>query len=213
MSFASRWRLDGQVALVTGGTKGIGRATVEELCLLGASVFTCARDEGALAESLAEWRARGLSVEGVACDVSDGEQRKRLVEACSAHFGGALNILFCNAGTNVRKATVDYSEADFLNVLGLNFSATYNLVQLVHPLLLAAAARGQGASVVFNSSVAGVVAISSGTVYAASKAALNQLARNLACEWGRQGVRVNAVAPWYTVTCAPAARNVSTGCV
>ncbi len=197
---SARWRLDGQNALVTGGTKGIGRATVEELCSLGASVFTCARDADGLAAALTDWRARGFRVEGIACDVADAGARSKMLDAARSHFDGVLHVLFANAGTNIRKATIEYTPSEYDTVLGLNLSATYALCQQCHPLLAAAAARGEPACVVFNSSVAGVVAISSGTVYAASKAALNQLARNLACEWGRQGIRVNAVCPWYTAT-------------
>jgi len=201
-ALARRWRLDGRTGLVTGGTKGIGRATVEELAGLGARVFTCARDDALLQSSLAEWRAAGLDVAGIACDVASADGRAALLEAVSLFCSARLDIFFANAGTNIRKATVDVTPADYDAVLGLNLSSVYALTQSLHPLLLAAAraSPSTGASVVFNSSVAGVTAISSGTVYACSKAALNQLAKNLACEWGRSGIRVNSVAPWYTDT-------------
>ena len=85
-------------------------------------------------------------------------------------------------------------------MMDTNFSSAFALCQQLKPLLKRAASKGRSASVVLNTSVAGVVAISSGSVYAATKAALNQLAKNLACEWGREGIRVNAVCPWYTDT-------------
>ena len=201
MSSPARWRLDGCTALVTGGTKGIGRATVEELCALGCRVFTCARDAAALSQSLDEWRDRCYDVAGTPCDVSDEAQLRQLVQACGAHFGGSLNLVFANAGTNIRRSTTDYSAAEYSIIMGLNLTSVYQLCQQSFPLLRAAAQQRRGcASIVFNSSVAGVTAISSGTIYAASKAALSQLAKNLACEWGRDGIRVNAIAPWYTST-------------
>lgn len=196
----SRWRLDGATALVTGGTKGIGRATVEELCSLGCRVFTCARDGDALLRATNEWMAKGYDVAGIPCDVADEKRLRTLVQACAEHFGGSLNVVFANAGTNIRRSTVDYTRAEYDTVLGLNLSSVYTLCQWCYPLLRRAAQDTGHACVVFNSSVAGVTAIQSGSVYAASKAALNQLAKNLACEWGRKGIRVNALAPWYTVT-------------
>ena len=188
----SRWRLDGATALVTGGTAGIGAATVEELCALGASVFLCARHD--VEPRVRAWRERGLQVAGVVADVSTSEGRAALVAAVAAHFPGGLQLFVSNVGTNIRKPTTAYTDDDFAHVLGTNLTATYALCQLLKPLLT------RHASVVFNSSVAGVVAISSGSIYAATKSALVQLARSLACEWGREGVRVNAVAPWYTET-------------
>ena len=193
------WRLDGGRALVTGGTKGIGEATVAELCAVGASVFLCARE--GVAARVAAWRAEGLSVAGVDADVATPTGRALLVAAVTAHWGGELDVFVSNVGTNIRKETVAYTAEEFERVMGTNFTATYALCQQLKPLLQrAASTSGRTSSIVLNSSVAGVVAISSGSVYAASKAALNQLARNLGCEWGRERIRVNAVCPWYTDT-------------
>lgn len=200
MTSPARWRLDGCTALVTGGTKGIGRATVEELCALGCRVFTCARDAAALSQSIDEWTARGYDVSGIPCDVADEAQLRTLVQAAGQHFGGSLNVVFANAGTNIRRSTTEYTGEEYSAIMGLNLTSVYLLCQRCYPLLRAAAMQKHTASIVFNSSVAGVTAISSGTIYAASKAALNQLAKNLACEWGRDGIRVNALAPWYTAT-------------
>ncbi|CAI5514191.1 unnamed protein product [Closterium sp. Naga37s-1] len=207
---AARWRLDGQTALVTGATKGIGRAIANELASLGAHVFVCSRGEADVAATVAELQSQGWAATGWACDVKEPEQREVLISKVSETFGGKLNHLINNVGTNIRKPTVDYSLADFHHVWGTNFESAYHLCQLAHPLLKAAASAGAAgaaagggkgnASIVFNSSVAGVVAIRSGTLYGATKAAMNQLTKNLACEWAKDGIRVNAVAPWYMAT-------------
>lgn len=195
-SFSARWSLQGQTALVTGGTRGIGRAIVEELASLGASVYTCARSEQDLISCLKEWEAAGLSVKGSTCDASSREQREALFCDVSSCFHGKLNILVNNVGTNIRKPTVEYTAEDFMHIMSTNFESAYHFAQLAHPLLKAS---GKG-SVIFVSSVAGVVAIRSGTLYAASKGAMNQITKNLACEWAKDGIRVNTVAPWYIKT-------------
>jgi Tropinone reductase 1 len=118
-----------------------------------------------------------------------------------------------NAGTNIQAPTLSYDEEVYRAVIGTNQEASYVLCQLCHPLLAAAAkasgagsAGGRNASVpgsciVFISSVAGgPLAGRSGSLYAMSKAALNQLAKNLACEWAKDGIRVNSIAPWVTLT-------------
>ncbi|KAH7672789.1 Short-chain dehydrogenase/reductase SDR protein [Dioscorea alata] len=191
-----RWSLRGMTALVTGGTRGIGHAVVEELAGLGATVYTCSRNEAELNDRLKEWEALGLLVTGSVCDLTSREQRLELMQKVSSVFDGKLNILINNAGTNIRKPTSDYTSEEFSFLMNTNFESVYHLCQLAHPLLKASGAG----SIVLISSVAGVVAISSGSVYAATKAAMNQLTRNLACEWAKDNIRTNAIAPWYIKT-------------
>lgn len=112
-------------------------------------------------------------------------------------FQGRLDALINNVGTNIRKPTLTYTEEDYDTIMSTNLESSYVLCQLFHPLLKA----GGRSCIVFNSSVAGgPTSMKSGTLYAMTKAALNQLTKNLACEWARDGIRVNAVAPWYTHT-------------
>ncbi|PIM99378.1 Reductase [Handroanthus impetiginosus] len=192
----SRWSLSGTTALVTGGTRGIGHATVEELAEMGATVHTCSRNEEELNQRLKEWESKGFKVSGSVCDVSSREQRVQLMEKASSIFYGKLNILINNVGTNVRKPTVDYTAEEYSTLMATNLESSYHLCQLAHPLLKAS---GNG-SIVFISSIAGVVHIFSGSIYGATKGAMNQLTKNLACEWAKDNIRVNCVAPGYIKT-------------
>ncbi|KAG9151472.1 hypothetical protein Leryth_015087 [Lithospermum erythrorhizon] len=90
---SKRWSLSGMTALVTGGTRGIGHAIVGEIAELGASVYTCSRNEVELNERLQEWSSKGLEVVGSVCDVSSGDQRQHLMDKVSVAFNGKLNIL------------------------------------------------------------------------------------------------------------------------
>ncbi|XP_057845190.1 tropinone reductase homolog At5g06060 [Cryptomeria japonica] len=191
-----KWSLQGMTALVTGGTKGIGKVVVEELAGFGAAVYTCARTEKDLNECLTEWKDAGLNVGGSPCDLTSRTAREELMEKVSSFCNGKLNILINNVGTNKRKPTVEYTAEDYSFFMSTNFESAYHLSQLSHPLLKES---GNG-SIVFISSVAGVVAIQSGTIYAACKGAINQITKNLACEWATDKIRVNSVSPWYTKT-------------
>ncbi|KAG2308552.1 hypothetical protein Bca4012_082363 [Brassica carinata] len=192
----SRWSLGGMTALVTGGSKGLGEAVVEELAMLGARVHTCGRDETQLQERLHEWQSKGLLVTTSVCDVSSPDQREKLVETVSSLFQGKLNILVNNAGTCITKPTTEFSAEDFSFLMATNLESAFHLSQLAHPLLKAS---GSG-SIVLMSSAAGVVHMSVGSIYGATKGAMNQLARNLACEWASDNIRVNSVCPWFITT-------------
>ncbi|CAA7017542.1 unnamed protein product [Microthlaspi erraticum] len=191
-----RWNLGGMTALVTGGSKGLGEAVVEELAMLGARVHACARDESQLQERLLEWQAKGFQVTTSVCDVSSREQREKLMETVSSIFQGKLNILVNNVGTGVLKPTTDCTAEEFSFIMATNLESAFHLSQLAHPLLKAS---GSG-SIVLMSSVAAVVNLSFLSIYGASKGALNQLARNLACEWASDNIRTNSVCPWYITT-------------
>ncbi|CAL9234783.1 unnamed protein product [Arabidopsis halleri] len=197
----SRWSLGGMTALVTGGSKGLGKAMVEELAMLGARVHTCARDETQLQERLREWQAKGFQVTTSVCDVSSRDQREKLMETVSSIFQGKLNILVNNVGTCITKPTTKFTEQDYSFLMATNLESTFHLSQLAHPLLKAS----RSGSIVLMSSAAGVVHINVGSIYGATKGAMNQLAKNLACEWASDNIRVNSVCPWFIAT--PLANN------
>lgn len=194
----ARWTLAGKKALVTGGSKGIGKAIAEEFFMLGAeAVCIVARNNGEIEQALTEWKGKGRNAFGLVCDVSVAADRERLVRWIETEWKH-LDILVNNVGTNIRKKTVDYTETEFQYLLNTNLTSGFELSRLCYPLLKAASQKP--ASVVNISSVAGITHLRTGSVYALSKAAMLQLTRNLAVEWAAEGIRVNAVVPWYTQT-------------
>ncbi|KAK1299477.1 hypothetical protein QJS10_CPB14g00690 [Acorus calamus] len=192
----NRWSLQGMTALVTGGTRGIGHAIVEELVGFGASVHTCARNESDLNECLQRWKALGSPVTGSVCDVSSRVEREKLIERVSSIFDRKLNILVSSAGAVVIKNAQDHTAEEVSKVMAMNFESYFHLSQLAYPLLKES---GQG-TIIYNSSILAAVAGPQLSTYSASKGAVNQLAKNLACEWAKDKIRVISVAPGFIKT-------------
>uniref|UniRef100_A0ACD5XCJ3 Uncharacterized protein n=1 Tax=Avena sativa TaxID=4498 RepID=A0ACD5XCJ3_AVESA len=192
-----RWSLAGKTALVTGGTKGIGRAIVEELAGFGVRVHTCARSDADVRERLRGWEADAAAgrlrarVTATACDVSVRGEREALVATARAELGGKLDILVNNAGQTFFRPATESTAEDYARLMATNLESCFHLSQLAHPLILLA-----GGGVVVNvSSVAAFIAYPLLSAYSATKGAMNQLSRSLAVEWARDGIRVNCVAP------------------
>lgn len=192
----ARWRLDGSAALVTGGTAGIGLATVRMLLSLGADVRVVAREEAALValqdELVDEFPGRDIAV--FAADVADDVARRDLLDWVEDQ--GDLHILVNNAGTNISKPTVEYSEDEWRNIFEVNLFSAFELSRYLHPLL----SQHPASSIVNVGSVSGLLHVRTGSPYGMSKAAMHQMTQNLAVEWAEDGVRVNCVAPWYIRT-------------
>ncbi|MGH8173446.1 MAG: SDR family oxidoreductase [Rhodanobacteraceae bacterium] len=193
----SRWRLDGKVALVSGASKGIGFACARELAALGADVLLVARDEDVLErardELAEEFGEREFFL--FAADVADAEQRLEIFDWI-ADLDVELSLLVNNAGTNVTRPTLDYTMDEVRALIETNVLSTFEMSRLAHPYLT----EHGNAAIVNVASVSGLTHVRSGSPYGMSKAAIAQLTRNLACEWAEDGIRVNAVAPWYIRT-------------
>ncbi|XP_010414405.1 PREDICTED: tropinone reductase homolog At2g29310-like isoform X1 [Camelina sativa] len=186
-----RWSLQGMTALVTGGASGIGYAIVDELAGFGARIHVCDISKTLLNQSLSEWKKKGFQVSGSVFDVTSRLSRENLMQTVISLFDGKLNILVNNVGVIRGKPTTEYVEEDFSFHISTNLEAAFHFSQLSHPLLKA---TGNG-SIVFISSATGIVSVSCGSIYSLTKGALIQLAKNLACEWAKDGIRANAVAP------------------
>lgn len=176
------WGLESKTALVTGGTKGIGAAIVTQLSALGCRVLTCSRNGDELADRLFEWNDHhGLDVEGVVADVSTPEGRELLRKEVEVRFGGKLDVLVNNVGTNIRKKTTEYTEDDYNFLMKTNLESVFELTKMCYPYLKRPAEgpleksfshdEPHGTSSIVNiGSVAGVTCIKSGTIYAMTKA-------------------------------------------
>ncbi|GAB3302638.1 SDR family oxidoreductase [Hymenobacter tenuis] len=194
-TLSSRWTLAGQIALVTGASKGIGAAVAEELLELGATVLAVARTAPDLEQQVAQWQQQGLPAHALAADISTEAGRAHLLAEVSRRWP-ELHILVNNVGTNIRKPSVEYTAEEYRYLLATNLDSAWELSRGVQPLLKAAG----GGSIVNISSVAGLTHVRTGAIYGMTKAALVQLTRNLAVEWASLGIRVNCVAPWYIRT-------------
>lgn len=192
---ANQWSLKNLKALITGGTKGIGKAIVEEFASLGADIFIIARNKKDIEKMIKDYKNVGGAVEGISMDVTDRKEREKLFKLIEKKWG-KLDILVNNAGFNNRKKTLEYTDALYNEVIDLNMKSVFEMCRLFYPLLK----KSDKASIVNISSVAGFTSVHSGSVYAMSKAAITQLTRYLSVEWAKDNVRVNAVAPWYIKT-------------
>jgi len=194
------WSMAGMKCLVTGGSKGIGKAAVDAFCALGAEVLTCARNGEDLNKADEDWQSKGFRVHIAKCDVSDPEDRRIIAMSADSAFRGSLDVLVNNVGINIRKPTSEYTLEDYHQLMSVNLESTFHMSQLCLPMLKKSTAAG-GASIIMNSSVAGgPTCMKSGSLYGMSKGGMNQLVKILSCEWAPFGIRCNAVAPWYTNT-------------
>ena len=187
----SLFDMNGQVALVTGSTKGIGKAIAERMAEHGASVVVSSRNQDACDEVAGSITAAGGKAVGVACNINYAEQLQTLVSKTVEHFG-PISSLVCNAALNPYfGSSQDIPDEAFDKVMNANIGSVHRLCQLVLPAM---AERG-GGSVTIVSSIAGLKGSGSLGAYAISKAADMQIARNLAVEWGPKNIRANCIAP------------------
>ena len=189
MSYAP-FELGGKVAVVFGGTSGIGRAIALGLAEAGADVVATSRDGERVETVAAELEGRGRRTLRLTCDVSERDSIYRVLEAV---VGGLekVDILVNSAGRTIRAPTVDFSEEDWAEVMETNLTGTLRACQIFGRHMLA---RGYG-RIINIASLSSFVALAEVAAYSASKAAVASLTKSLAIEWAQSGVNVNAIAP------------------
>src|SRR3954447_20829184 len=190
------FRLDGQVALVTGAARGLGRAIALALAHAGADVALGLRDVATGDELAGEIAALGRRALSLPMDVTDLAQVRSAVDAAAEHFGGRLDLLVNNAGIAPGNPAEEVTEADFDATLAVNLKGTFFASQAAGLRMIA----GGGGRIVNLGSQAGAVALPGEAIYCMTKAAIAHLTRCLAVEWGRHGITVNAVAPTFIRT-------------
>ena len=187
--------LTGKTAIITGGSRGLGKEMAEGLAEAGASVMLCARREEWLTETLGEFRGRGFTAEGKTCDVSKAEDVQAVVDETISKFG-KVDILINNAGISWGAMPEDMPLEKWQKVLDVNLTGCFLMAQAVGREML----KNNSGSIINIASIAGIMSSANGPFYsgyAASKAGLIGLTRELAASWGRKGIRVNAIAPGF----------------
>ncbi len=185
------YQLSGKVALVTGGSKGIGFATASLLASQGAKVIISGRDKNALDAAV---KSIDGEVCAFQCDITSAEALDKLFEQVSAKYS-KIDILFANAGKVTGKQRFeDISQEDFDEIINVNYKGTFFSVQKAVPYL------NKDASIILNASIAGTTGFYYSSLYSSTKAAIIQLAKNLAAELAQSNIRVNAISPGYVKT-------------
>ncbi|NER16435.1 SDR family NAD(P)-dependent oxidoreductase [Spongiivirga citrea] len=191
MNIKEQLDLNGKVAIVTGSSKGIGLAIAKGLAENGANVVISSRDQEACDKVAAELTNSGLKAIGIACHIGKEDQRKALVDKTISALGG-IDILVNNAAINpVFGPIEDADEAVFNKIMDVNVKAPWTLSNLVLPSMQ----ERKGGSII---NIASVEALTPGMglgLYSTSKAALLMLTKNQAKEWGKYGIRANALCP------------------
>jgi NAD(P)-dependent dehydrogenase (short-subunit alcohol dehydrogenase family) len=187
--------VQGKVAVVTGGSRGLGKTIARKLLEEGMTVVVADILEAELRESVREFTAAGLKADAFVADLGKVQDIERLI-AYAAEKYGALDVLVNNAGIQIRKPAVEFEEADWDKLMGINLKAFYFASTAAARIMIP---RRRG-SIVCISSANSTAYTSRRSLYNISKAAVNGLVGTLGVEWARYGVRINAVAPGYVET-------------
>lgn len=187
--------LTGRVAIVTGGSRGIGKEMAEGLAEAGAKLMLCARRADWLDKTVEEFTLRGFEVVSTLCDVSKPESVQSVIEQTYRKYG-RIDILINNAGVSWGEMPEDMPLDKWQHVVDVNLTGCFLFAQAAGRVML----EQKSGSIINISSIAGLTSSANGPFYAgyvASKAGLIGLTRELAASWGRRGIRVNAIAPGF----------------
>ncbi|PPA71221.1 SDR family NAD(P)-dependent oxidoreductase [Jeotgalibacillus proteolyticus] len=190
------FRLDGKTAIITGAGRGIGRALAIGLSEAGAEVALFSRTVSDLEETSRLIHENGGRAHYFPVDVTDRRQVTENINHVKEKLG-KIDILVNNAGMNIRSKAADVTDEEWNVIMDTNLKSAFMLSQEAGKIMKD---QPSGGSILSVSSVAGQTALRTGVVYGASKAALIQMTKVLAYEWGQNNIRVNSIGPWYFET-------------
>ncbi len=180
----------GKTVVITGAAGGFGRASSRLFAQLGANVVASDINAEGLQKVIGEIEAAGGSAKSIAADVTDPDGAAGIVEFAQREFGG-IEVLFNNAGGSFPTPMAEIDRKEFLRLRSLNFDAVYHASMEALPRMV----EGGGGVILSTTSGAGTGAVNGLAVYGAAKAGVNSLMRSIAVEYGRKGIRANAIAP------------------
>ena len=180
----------GKTALITGASKGLGKAIALALAQAGARIALVSRDRTKLNDVAAEIRASGGNASVFVADVTDEAQVAQVRDAVAAQFGDTLHILINNAGINIRKPVTDFTLAEWNSVLTTNLTSVFLLCRAFVPMM-----KGRGGRIINMTSMMSHISLPGRTAYSASKTALLGFNRALALELAAEKITVNGISP------------------
>ncbi|WP_423798021.1 SDR family NAD(P)-dependent oxidoreductase [Neobacillus sp. SAB-20_R2A] len=187
--------LTGKVSIVTGASKGIGKAIAVGLAEAGSHVVLCSRTKVELDEVAKEIEQKGVEALVIPCDVSNPEDIQNVVDEAVKRFH-KIDILINNAGITVKRPAEEYDLNDWNKVIGVNLTGVFLFAQAVGRQMI----KQKKGTIINVSSVGGETALTGSLAYCASKGGVNMLTKVLAVEWAPHGIRVNGIAPAYIET-------------
>jgi NAD(P)-dependent dehydrogenase (short-subunit alcohol dehydrogenase family) len=190
------FQLDNKVAVVSGAGRGIGRSIAIGMAEAGADVALLSRTEDDLREVAAEIEKLGRRSIYIQTDVTSRVDVQKSIETIVQEFS-RIDILINNAGMNIRSKALEVTDDEWQKIMDTNLKSAFMMSQEVGRLMKE---NGTNGRIVNISSVAGHVALRTGVVYAATKAAIIQMTKVLALEWGQYEINVNSIGPWYFKT-------------
>lgn len=194
-SMLPTFTLDNKTVLVTGGGRGIGRTLAIAMGEAGANVIVVSRTLKDLDETVQEIEKTGKKGYGIAADLTKREDVERMMDKVRS-ICASLDVVINNAGMNIRTPALEVTDEEWDKIIATNLKSAFMVSQTAAKWMKEAS----GGTIINMSSVAGHVALRTGVVYGATKAALIQMTKTLALEWSKYNIRVNAIGPWYFKT-------------
>ncbi|SEP66025.1 SDR family oxidoreductase [Piscibacillus halophilus] len=195
-SYLPNFNLKGKLAVITGATKGIGRAIAFAYAESGADVILVARNENDLQKTTIQLEEQfNVKANYITSSVTELSEITQKLDELTQNKG--IDILVNNAGMNIRSEAIKVTEGEYQQIIDTNMKSAFFLSQYAAQNMIKHKIKGKIISI---SSVAGQTALRTGVVYAMTKAALIQMTKTLSIEWGKYGININAIGPWYFPT-------------